>query len=568
MGCWDFVVEAGLLSKLVKCDGARTKLQGWVTNPPSCFNYFTLRSGLAWCKVSSVIKDRMRAGWVLPLLVHATAGVCGAGAAEPAFTDVTKEVGGLSGYTTVHPYTAPHAAWGDFDNDGWVDIFQGSLGYEDRPPMVCGVWRNVGGKKFELAAELPPDCLAAIWGDYDNDGFLDLYCWSTGQLFQNQRRQSFKEVPMPEGHPKQSRGACWGDYDGDGWLDLYVSGFEVWPDQEFADVIFHNLRGKSFELGWQQKEIKRGRGVTAADFDEDGDLDLYVSNYRLQPNLLWINDGTGSFSDQATAYGAAGDGEHGQWGHTISSAFGDFDSDGLIDLFVGNFSHPPKNQDRVKLLRNTGSAGGFKFDDQGPTAAPEWQESFASPTLGDFDNDGFLDFYLTTVYEGGKSVLYRNTSADFSEMPNPNSKPGESPVGKWRFQNVTDEAGVITESTYGAAWADYDNDGDLDLAAGARLFQNLGNENHWLKLRLDGGPDANRGSIGARILVHAGPWKLVRQVEGGTGEGNQNDLAVHFGLGSRGDPVKVIVHWSNGDVQTFETPVDRIVDVVKQAVER
>ena len=153
-------------------------------------------------------------------------------------------------------------------------------------------------------------------------------------------------------------------------------------------------------------------------------------------------------------------------------------------------------------------------------------------------------------------------------MPDPNSKPGESPVGKWRFQNVTDEAGVITESTYGAAWADYDNDGDLDLAAGGRLFQNLGNENHWLKLRLDGGPDANRGSIGARILVRAGPWRWVRQVEGGTGEGNQNDLAVHFGLGSRGDPVKVIVHWSNGDVQTFETPVDRIVNVVKQAVER
>ena len=129
-----------------------------------------------------VIKDQIRAGWVLPLLVHATGGICGASAAEPAFTDVTKEVGGLSGYTTVHPYTAPHAAWGDFDNDGWVDIFQGSLGYEDRPPMVCGVWRNVGGKKFELAAELPPDCLAAIWGDYDNDGFLDLYCWSRRKL--------------------------------------------------------------------------------------------------------------------------------------------------------------------------------------------------------------------------------------------------------------------------------------------------------------------------------------------------------------------------------------------------
>jgi hypothetical protein len=112
------------------------------------------------------------------------------------FSDVTDEVGGLSGYKNVHPYTAPHAAWGDFDNDG----------------------------------------------------YLDLYCWSTGSLFRNQDGKHFEEVAMPEGHPKQSRGACWGDFDGDGWLDLYLSGFEVWPLQEFSDVIFRSLEGKSFEL--------------------------------------------------------------------------------------------------------------------------------------------------------------------------------------------------------------------------------------------------------------------------------------------------------------------------------
>jgi len=490
------------------------------------------------------------------------------GAAEHAFEDVTEEVGGLSGYTTVHPYTAPHTAWGDFDNDGWVDIFQGSLGYKDRPPMKCGVWKNIEGKKFKLAAELPSDCLAAIWGDYDNDGYLDLYCWSNGQLFRNQGGESFEKITMPAGHPKQSRGACWGDFDGDGWLDLYVSGFEIWPDQEFADVIFRNQGGKAFQLWWQQTKILRGRGVTAADFDEDGDLDVYVSNYRLQPNLLWRNDGSGSFTEQAVSYGVAGDGEDGSWGHTISSAFGDFDNDGRIDLLVGNFSHPPENQDRVKLLRNTGAAGQFRFKDMGSSAAPQWQESFASPALADFDNDGFLDYYLTTVYEGGQSVLYRNISADFSQGPNSRSGSERSPVGEWRFQDVTDETGVTTESTYGAGWADFDNDGDVDLLAGARLFRNPGNDNHWLRLRLDGGAGANRGSIGARIRVRSGPWLLVRQVEGGTGEGNQNDQAVHFGLGSRGQPVKVTIHWPGGEDQTFETKVDRILDVVKESAKR
>ena len=495
---------------------------------------------------------------ILTLLSWAAAHCARAAPTPPArFTDVTDEVGGLSGYTIVHPYTAPHAAWGDYDNDGWVDICQGwSIKHGAKLTQLCGVWRNVEGKKFELTAKLPEGCLAAIWGDYDNDGYLDLYDWSSGRLFRNQTGKAFKEVAMPEGGPEVSRGACWGDWDSDGWLDLYVGGFEIWGQAEYPDVIFQNMQGRGFKLTWQQKGILRARGITAADFDEDGDLDIYVTNYRLQPNLLWINDGQGRFTNRAEDYGVVAA------GHGIGSAWGDFDSDGHIDLFAGNFSHP--GQPPTQLLRNPGPIAGrsFRFEHM-TTATPRWQESFASPALGDFDNDGFLDFYFTTVYEGGQSVLYQNTSADFGEIDTPYEKRtgSKSPVGEWHFRDVTAQAGVSTASTYGAAWADYDNDGDLDLAAGARLFRNPGNDNHWLKLRLEGGRGMNRGAIGTRVLVTAGPWTIARQVEGATGAGNQNDLALHFGLGRRGEPVRVVVHWPDKSVQTLTTRVDRIVVV-------
>ena len=140
-------------------------------------------------------------------------------------------------------------------------------------------------------------------------------------------------------------------------------------------------------------------------------MDMFVSNYRLQSNHLWRSDGKGKFENVAATFGAAGKPKgvinytggirYGISGHTIGSAFGDLDNDGHIDLFVGNFSHPPKSQDRPEFLRNLGPKGEYKFEDKSPHAGLAWQESFASPTLGDFDNDGDLDLYFTTVYGTG-----------------------------------------------------------------------------------------------------------------------------------------------------------------------
>jgi ASPIC and UnbV/FG-GAP-like repeat len=238
------------------------------------------------------------------------------------------------------------------------------------------------------------------------------------------------------------------------------------------------------------------------------------------PNLLWKNDSKGKFTDVAHAYGAAGNQKLGAYGHTIGSAWGDLDNDGHLDLFVGNFSHPPDYQDRSQFLRNKGPKHKFHFEDMTKVAKLRWQESYASPTLGDYDNDGLLDLYFTTVY-----------------------------------------AGITPALTYQAAWADFDNDGQLDLVTGGRLFRNPGTKNHWLKVHLEGAGKVNRAAIGAQVRLCLGDQTLTRQVEGATGQGNQNDLTLHFGLGNHKDSVKLEIRWTDGTRQELETAVDRTITV-------
>ncbi|MFH1497847.1 MAG: CRTAC1 family protein [Verrucomicrobiota bacterium] len=470
---------------------------------------------------------RLRGGRFCIAAVGLVLALSRAAAGAAAFADVTAAVG-LTGLG------ATAAAWGDYNNDGWADLYVNGR-----------LWRNESGR-FARVGDAPLNGDGGLWGDYDNDGWLDLYCWGNGKLFRNVAGRSFVEVSglLPARPMKFSRGAVWGDFNGDGFLDLYVGGYEIWKTQEeFPDVVYLNRQGKSFTEVWRTKgKPRRARGITAADFDEDGDLDIYVSNYRLQANTLWRNDGKGVFQDVAPRCGAAGDGDRGAWGHTIGSAWGDFDNDGHFDLFVGNFSHRPADQDRPKFLRNLGPEGRWRFRDKSATAGLRWQESYASPSPGDFDNDGNLDFFFTTVYTGDKSVLYRNR-------------------GDWRFTEVTGEAGVATANTYQSAWADFDNDGDLDLVSGGRLFRNPGNANHWLKVRLAGGGRVNRAAVGSQVRIRLPGKTLTRQVEGATGEGNQNDLTLHFGLGAHAGQVELLIRWTDGAGSTVTTDNNRLVTV-------
>lgn len=421
------------------------------------------------------------------------------------------------------------AAWADFDNDGWVDLCTGGV-----------LWQNENGRAFKRVATLG----AGIFGDFDNDGFVDYLSWSQRALLKNIKGEKFEAVAIPAMNDCSSRGAGCGDFNGDGFLDVYIGGYEDWGKGiTYPDIILLNREGKTLEKSWSETRY-RARGVSCCDFDADGDIDVYVSNYRLQPNLLWRNDGTGRFSEQAAALNAVATWKGFGGGHSIGAVWGDFDGDGLFDLFAGNFAHDDSRgrQPHSFFLRNSGPKNGYKFENKGQCGV-FYQESYASPAAGDYDNDGDLDLFFTTVYGtasfGRKNypVLYRND-------------------GSWKFTDVTADAGLANlPPTYQAAWADFDNDGDVDLATGGKLFANRGNPNNWLKVRLRGdGRTVNHSAIGTCAQIRLEEKVISRQVEAGTGEGNQNELTLHFGLTDWNEPVNLEIHWAGG----YTRKIDKI----------
>lgn len=430
------------------------------------------------------------------------------------------------------------ACWVDVDLDGWTDLISGGT-----------VWKNYAGKSFSKLAEVGGPCVAA---DFDNDGFVDLFCWSSQKLLRNTGGKGFAEVPLPKLPSTVSRGACWGDFDGDGFVDLYVGGYEDWDKNiTYPNLILMNRGGKSFELTWSETKY-RARGVTACDFDRDGDLDVYVSDYRLQPNQLWLNDGKGHFKDLAAEYNVVAASPGFDGGHSIGAAWGDFDSDGEFDLFAGNFAHVDTRGDQPKsrFLRNLGPKGACRFEDKG-TCGVFYQESYASPAAADFDNDGLLDLYFTTVY----------ATASFNK---PNYPVLFHCGPAFAFSDATEAAGLAKQpATYQAAWADFNHDGRLDLATGGKLFVNQGPVGHWLEVHLVGdGKAVNRSAVGAQARIKLKSKMLARQVEAGTGEGNQNDLVLQFGLGNEKGPVTLEIAWPNGRKQTLrKVKLDRWTEV-------
>ena len=448
----------------------------------------------------------------------------------PTFRDATAEFG--------LTLDTGQAAWVDLNGDGYPELVAGGR-----------VWLNREGQRFEAGEKVG----GVVAADIDNDGDVDLFSSRALKLYLNGGDGALTEMALPELPAMVSLAACFADLNGDGYVDLYLAGYERWKEQiTYPDLVLMNRGGTAFELV-ATKEGRRARGVTAADFDRDGDLDIYVSNYRLQPNNLWLNDGQGGLSDQAAKYGVVATSQGFGGGHSIGACWGDFDGDGWLDLFAGNFAHVDNRGDQPKsrFLRNRGPEAGCTFDDRG-TCGIFYQESYATPAAGDYDNDGALDLFFTTVYGtasfGKKNypVLYRN-------------------AGGWTFEDVSEGAGVSgLPPTYQAAWADFDRDGDLDLVSGGKLLVNQTPGRHWLELDLRGdGTKVNRAAVGAQARVTVGDRVLTRQVEAGTGEGNQNDLVLHFGLGDEAGPLTVEVFWPTGETEVLEgVPVDRLVPVV------
>jgi hypothetical protein len=443
-----------------------------------------------------------------------------------------------------------HAAWGDVNVDGWPDLWAGGV-----------LWLNREGKSF-TRVDAPGEGVIA---DIDNDGTGDLVSFAPIAVTRGVRDGEsvrFEPMKLPELPVAISRGVAVGDFDNDGFVDAYFGGYEHWPTQTtYPSILLMNEGGKTFRVAANSAE-RRTRGVTACDFDEDGDLDLYRSNYRLQPNSLLVNDGKGGFTDEATARGAVATSDGFEGGHSIGACFGDFDNDGRFDLFAGNFAHVDSRGDQPKsrFLRNLGPTKGWAFEDLGECGV-WYQESYASPAAADFDNDGDLDLFFTTVYavasfkKPNHPVLFRN-----------DPKAGDA---EWVFADATAGSGLESlPPTYQAAWADVNRDGLIDIVAAGRLFVNEGPaKTHWLGLRLRGdGFKVNRDAIGAQVRVSLPDGRtLSRQVEAGTGEGNANSPMLHFGLGDCSGPLKVEIRWPNGErISATIDRVDRVLEITKE----
>jgi len=432
-----------------------------------------------------------------------------AGYSGPVFADLTPLLGPDS------LLRGSRVSWCDWDADGWQDLYAGRR-----------LYRNLEGSGFvDVTSRAGLDSCrgnGGIWGDLDRNGWPDLVtAGNPPQLFLNsQGVMAEHPLPGPDSAGSSIEGVGILDWDGDGWLDLYLAGYELpgQPGTGTEDFFYFGgpdgLRRTGDSLGmipFLGIDLC-GRGVSPCDFDRDGDIDIFVSNYRLQENILWENrDGTAE--NTALRRGIAGNETDGWWGHTIGSAWADWDNDGDWDLFSANLAHPRyiTFSDRSMLYRNDGGV----FTDVRAEAGIKFEETHSNPVWGDFDNDGLLDLFITSVYPDRRSFLYLNR-------------------GDGTFEDVTWLSGARVMNGWGAAAADYNMDGRLDLAVGTAdgpvLLSNVSPPGNWALVRLSPPDWCNPSAIGCTVFIEQGDHLLMRQVEGGGGTTAQNGQVLHFGL--------------------------------------
>ncbi len=471
--------------------------------------------------------------------------------AEPSvrFEDVTAEVG-------LADFRVSRVAAADFDQDGDPDLcFCGHL-FENRK----GKFVNVGKERGVTQTGL-----GALFGDYDGDGYLDLLIARGGHptLYRNLGKRGkfhFEDVTQASGLDQvklvaSPEGSAWVDYDDDGDLDLYFALYENPMAVGHPDVLIENLGDGTFadrskDAGVNEDGPWCGRGVSPADVDGDGHSEIFVSNYRLQPNFHWRYQ-DGALVDASAGAGIKGvvmpaDGNY--MGHTIGSCWGDVDNDGDLDLFSANLAHPRfirqgfSNQSMLLINQGDGT-----FVDQSIERGIRFQETHSDPAFIDIDNDGDLDLSLTCIYEGVPSALFQND-------------------GNGNFQPITFRANAAAFHGWGQAWLDFDGDGFLDVvyasSNGVRLLRNSGNDNHYIRVALQcKGKDSS--AFGAIVTVtsvdEAEPRSWVRHLHNARGTTSQDEPIVHFGLGDYGGRVEIQVRWPDSDrVQKKSPKPDRV----------
>jgi hypothetical protein len=448
-------------------------------------------------------------------------------------------------------------AWGDYDEDGLIDLYVSNSAADGNTDGRDFLFHNNGDGTFteRRAAALvqdPIDSQGCVWMDYDNDGHLDLFVSAYFQgsnknaLFRNNGNGTFTKVaadklPIDGG---TCTAAPWADVNLDGFVDFAVAN-SMFRDSPIEDLFYLNLGNGGFQKVTNEVVMERryGRGMVWRDYDGDGLPDLFVAVSALNAtNRLYHNEGNGVFS-LATE---AGTGEVTSF--SFSGSWGDYDNDGLPDLFVANGGWEAV---LGSVLYHNEGGGRFSKITDSAVATNRFGSIYGA--WADYDNDGFIDLFVSqsSLATDGYSPTVKNSLYHNN--------------GDGTFSAIT--AGSMVNDlgcSLGCAWGDYDNDGFLDLFVtnfGSRvndLFHNNGrrngNTNSWLSVRCVG-TVSNRAAIGAKVRVKATirgktMWQL-REVSGGGGYTSQSDLRAHFGLGDATKADLVRIEWPSGTVQEF-----------------
>lgn len=438
----------------------------------------------------------------------------------------------------------------DWNNDGWDDLEMNGNMYENQKN---GTFKNVNDH-FDITRG------NSAWCDFNNDGFLDLFIlkgWKNDKLYKNNGDGTFEDVTALSGiindHPTMT--ALWIDYNNDALPDLFLANNRsgTYPDEIYhPDQLWKNNGDGTFTNVREESRIPAGEGsgydcygASATDYNKDNKTDVFVANYRLAPDNLYMNNGDGTFTDKGAETGTRGVPTQSSqyFGHGMGCEWADFNNDTWPDLCVGNLAHTDSRgavSNPSLIFMNEGPENNFSFKEMHKSMGLKFFEGNGGVCWLDLDLDGWQDIWHG-LYNGGISHLYLNGGAP-----------------EFKLTEITWLTGTAVENAWTAVRTDFDRDGDIDLIIAGKLFRNdMERKGNWVAFRIKGSPENNvcMDAFGTKITVYAGEQTFYRELSGSAaGSRNaQHSYELHFGIGDNESIEKVVVNYPNGEAYTINS---------------